>query len=313
MIEAGGGSTVLAADIGGTNARFAVAEDGVLGASVTLAVADFNSGEGLLCAALSMLEDIAPDRIRLAVAGPIEGGQAALTNGMLTFNAEELAKTLGGAPVSLYNDLQAAALALPHLQSGDTRAIGPELQPRGAPSPLALMSVGTGLGVSCFIPSEHGTALATEGGHASLPTATRQELHLLDALAQRHDHVSCERILSGRGLALLYEVMTGAAALGPDEIVAQALAGDSEAEPVLDQFCAFMGGVAGNLALTYGAWGGVFIGGGVPPRFADFLAQSPFRARFEAKGRFAALLHAVPTRLILRNDIALLGLGLVTV
>ena len=301
----------LIADIGGTNARFwLVNESGPVSTKV-LQVSEFTESIALLKSAMKKLACTEVTEIRIAVAGRVKDGRAALTNSALVFDADALSKALAGEPkIIMQNDLQAAALGLPFLKDGDSRPLGKNRNKPDTTQPLALITVGTGLGISGYFPGDSGNfVLATEGGHATLPATTDAELKIIQALAKRFGHVSAERVLSGSGLVILYEVMTSATAMDPADIVDGALKGDLIKIEVLKQFCSFIGSVAGNLALTYGAWGGVFVGGGVPPRFADFLERSPFRERFEAKGRFRSDLQDVPTRLIMRGDVALLGLA----
>lgn len=298
---------VLIGDIGGTNARFAMAAGGQMSQPVKLKVADYPSSLAALTAAAGHLGCSEYDRIRLAIAGVVHEGEAALTNGDWIFDASDISRAFSGSPVQLFNDVQAAALALPHL---DSKA----LTPLGGgdvdqTKPFALLMVGTGLGVSCCLPAgEQSLALATEAGHATLAVTTEPEEHILRCLRERFGHVSAERVLSGGGLSLLHNVMTGGEVKTQVDIVADALSGAADDAAVLEQFCAFLGSVAGSLALAYGAWGGVFIGGGIPPRFKTFLAQSSFRDRFEAKGRFTGRLQSVPTMLVSNDDLALVGL-----
>tara|TARA_E500000331_G_scaffold357629_1_gene420077 strand:- start:6690 stop:7634 length:945 start_codon:yes stop_codon:yes gene_type:complete len=301
----------LIADIGGTNARFWLVDESGPVSTKVLQVSEFTESIALLKSAMKKLACTEVTEIRIAVAGRVKDGRAALTNSALVFDADALSKALAGEPkIILQNDLQAAALGLPFLKDEDSRPLGKNRNKPDTTQPLALITVGTGLGISGYFPGDSGNfVLATEGGHATLPATTDAELKIIQALAKRFGHVSGERVLSGSGLVVLYEVMTRANAPDPADIVDGALKGDLIKIEVLKQFCSFIGSVAGNLALTYGAWGGVFVGGGVPPRFADFLVQSPFRERFEAKGRFRSDLQDVPTRLILRGDIALLGLA----
>ena len=301
----------LIADIGGTNARFRLVRDGAPETSLLLPVAEFDDSLGLIRCAMDRLSCARLDHIRIALAGRIAGNRVALTNGTLVFDAAALAGALGGSTiVTLYNDLQAAALGLPWLGADDSLPLGGGPAGPDRTQSLALVSVGTGLGISCYLPGENGgRSLATEGGHATLPTTTPEERKIAEAFEKRFGRVSSERVLSGSGLGILYEVMTGSDSLSPGRIVDGALAGDRDAHEVLTQFCAFLGGVAGDMALIYGAWGGVFIGGGVAPRFAGFLAASPFRERFEAKGRFREALRQTPARLVLRDDLALIGLA----
>lgn len=298
----------LVADIGGTNGRFALA--GNEASPLVLPVAGYGAALDLIRDSHRRLGAPAIDAISIAAAGPIDRKSVRLTNGSLVFRADEIGAAFGGIPVRVFNDLQAAALALPGLGPGDLLCIEPGREPDFR-HPVALANVGTGLGVSCLIPgiADGIPALATEGGHATLAAGNAAERHILAVLETRFGHVSAERVLSGEGLCNLHHAMTDGQDCAPGEIVEAALSGEAFATATLTQFTAFLGTFAGNLALIYGAWGGVFIGGGVPPRFADFLAASPFRARFAAKGRFRERLEQVPTYLILKDDIALAGLA----
>lgn len=298
----------LVADIGGTNGRFALA--GSNASPVVLPVADYRTAMDLIREGLCQLGNPAIGAISIAAAGPVDKASVTLTNGSLVFRADEIGAAFGGVPVRVFNDVQAATLALPQLVSGDLLCIGPEREPDFGHS-VALANVGTGLGVSCLVPgvADGIPALATEGGHASLAAVNAAERRILGVLETRFGHVSAERVLSGEGLTNLHHAMTGGQECTPGDIVEAALSGEGAAAATLTQFTAFLGTFAGNLALIYGAWGGVFIGGGVPPRFADFLAASPFRTRFTAKGRFRKRLEQVPTYLVLKDDIALEGLS----
>ncbi len=298
----------LVADIGGTNGRFALA--GSDASPVVLPVADYGAALDLIRDALRQLGVSAVSAISVAAAGPVDRTSVSLTNGSLVFQAAEIGAAFGGVPVRVFNDLQAAALALPGLAPGDLMCIGPEREP-DFENPVALANVGTGLGVSCLIPGVANgiPALATEGGHASLAAVNAEEREILAAMEARFGHVSAERVLSGEGLSNLHHAMTAGKDCAPGEIVTAALSGEGEALATLTQFTAFLGTFAGNLVLIYGAWGGVFIGGGVPPRFSGFLSVSPFRARFTAKGRFQERLERVPTYLVLKDEIALEGLA----
>ncbi len=192
---------------------------------------------------------------------------------------------------------------------------------------LGLVGPGPGLGVSGLLPGGEagrvdrtgGTALWLplhgEGGHVTLAAQGAREHAVLAELERRHGHVSAERVVSGQGLANLYSALARMDSPGAPElrlsaadITERALLGDASCGEALDLFCAFLGSVAGNLALTLGAQGGVYIGGGMVPRFLDWFVQSPFRQRFEAKGRFSAYLATVPVFVIVaRQSPALRG------
>jgi glucokinase len=307
-------ASILVADIGGTNARFALFERGRFTCVTDLPVADFG---GPVEAMRSFLAGAAqghrPSRAALAAAGPLRNGKVVMTNVHWTVDAKAIARALGSRDVRVVNDFAALAWSLPALPKSALRRIGKGASVAGAP--LAVIGPGTGFGVAALI-REKGkeAALVTEGGHATLPAANRREDAIIEALRKRVGHVSVERALSGEGLEHLYRAVAivdrrKAPKRDAAGIVAHALAGDCvSSRRTLELFCALLGGVAGNIALTFGARGGVFIGGGIVPRFDRFLVRSQFRARFEAKGRFSGYLAAIPTSVILHPHAAFLGL-----
>jgi len=210
-------------------------------------------------------------------------------------------------------------MAVPAIRPRDLLKVGPGAPVRGAPvrgAPVAVLGAGTGLGVSLLVPDgRRWLPVATEGGHVTLPAADDDDAALIAALRSRFGHVSAERVLSGPGLGNLHDAMAAiagkrATTSDPAEIVDRALAGeDALAAATLERFCALLGTVAGDLALTAGARGGVYIAGGIVPRFGRFFARSPFRARFEEKGRFKSYLRAIPTYVVTADQPALVGLG----
>lgn len=311
MIRAGGPD--LLADVGGTNARFALAVGGDYGPVGHYNVADFPDP---VAAIRAFLRDSTPEepprRAILAFAGPVSGGRARLTNSSWTIAADALKAELGLDTVRLVNDFEALAWALPGFRRLDLFAIGGGVARDGAP--MAIFGPGTGLGVAAHIPTDGGVVVATEGGHVTLAPADNREAAIIGYLRDRHGHVSAERLLSGAGLETLYRAVRAVDGLdAPDReaarITEHALAGDCPASlATLNTFCAMLGGFAGNLALTLGAAGGVFIAGGIVPRFKEFLAASEFRVRFEAKGRLRPWLEATPTSVVLHPDPAFPGL-----
>ncbi|MGF1629610.1 MAG: glucokinase [Kiloniellaceae bacterium] len=308
--------SALLADIGGTNARFALLlESGAPGQVLHLPVADYPTAYDAAAAALEQLGCAQPPaNAVLAFAGPVEGGRAVMTNAGWDTAAGALRQRFGFSRVRLLNDYAALALALEHLTEGDRLRIGPaRASARGA---LAVLGPGSGLGVAALLPAEpYGLPLVSEGGHATMPAVDRQEADLLAALREDLGHVSAERVLSGPGLANIHRGLAHiqgrtVAALSPAEITRLGLEGDDDlCRLALDRFCLFLGSFAGNVALSYGAQGGVYLAGGILPRFPDFLAASGFRARFEEKGRFRDYLSAIPTWLITRDDAAFVGLA----
>ncbi|MPZ12619.1 MAG: glucokinase [Kiloniellaceae bacterium] len=307
--------SALLADIGGTNARFALLRAGAQGPVLHLSVADYATAYDAAATAMEQLGCTeVPASAVLAFAGPVDGDRAVMTNAGWDTTVGELRQRLGFSRVRLLNDYGALALGLEHLTEGDRLRIGPARpNARGA---LAVLGPGSGLGVAALFPAEpHGLPLVSEGGHATMPAADGLEAELLAALREDFGHVSAERVLSGPGLVNIHRGLARVqgrtvAPLGSAEITRLGLeGGDDLCRLVLERFCLFLGSFAGDVALNYGAQGGVFLGGGILPRFPDFLAASAFRSRFEDKGRFRDYLSAVPTWLITRDDAAFVGLA----
>jgi glucokinase len=302
-------------DIGGTNARFALAEHGRYAELRQMRVADYPTILDALRDYLHRLPDgRRPTGGALAIAGPVGGDEVKLTNWTWSFSIAKLRAALGLAQLVVVNDFAATALAVPHLQEGERYLIGPARL--DAAGPIGVIGPGTGLGVSTLVPAAGSWILLPgEGGHATMPAASDEESRILDRLRARIEHVSAERVLSGAGLVNLYEalsVLAGktAAPLTPAQVTERAMAAsDAECVRAFDTFCAMLGTVAGNLALTVGATGGIYLAGGILPRFKEALAASGFRARFEAKGRLADYLRPIPTWLVLHEEPALLGLA----
>jgi glucokinase len=236
-----------------------------------------------------------------------------MTNRGWRFSIDELRSRLGLERLDVLNDFTAIALALPHIPTDQRIAIG-----GGTPLPhkaLAAIGPGTGLGVSALIPHRTGWAAVTgEGGHVTLPASSALEARLIERARGRFEHVSAERLVSGPGILALHELL--AAELGatkvaatPEEVTARAAGGDELARRTLDLFFAFLGTVAADVALTFGALGGVYLAGGILPRLEDALLASGFRERFESKGRYDEYLAAIPTYLIKAPQPALVGLA----
>ncbi len=302
------------ADIGGTNARFARLRGGRIGMRRQVRVADFPSLTAALRAYLAEWgSDPMPRRLALAAAGPIAGGKVRLTNSPWHISAAALRDAFRLKDVMLVNDFSAVALAVPHLAGAHTVAIGGG---RGMPeAPVAILGPGTGLGVAGLVPGAGGpNVLMTEGGHVTMAANDARESAILEYLRGHFGHVSAERVLSGDGLVNLYRAIAALDDVPTEvsraaEITERALAGSCRpSSAALATFCAMLGTVAGNLALTLGARGGVYLAGGMVPRFTAYLAGSAFRERFEGKGRFRAYMAAIPVRVIIHPDPAFLGL-----
>jgi glucokinase len=307
---------LLVADIGGTNARFGLWHRGELRFEQALKCADYS---GPAPAARHYLdraraEGMAPPRAAaFAVAGPLLDDRVALTNNGWDFSAAATRHALDLEQLIFLNDFTALALAVPQLAASERFQVGGAAPL--ADAAVAVIGPGTGLGVSGLVRAgDRWLALQGEGGHATLPAVTPREMAVIEALHRRHTHVSAERVLSGDGLELLYRTLAeidGAkvATLDAGEITRRALAGarDERCLETVSLFCGWLGNVAGNLALTLGARGGVYIGGGIVPRLGEYFATSPFRRCFEAKGRFARYLAPIPAYVITAQYPALMG------
>lgn len=304
---------ILLADIGGTNARFALSEGERTGPIDYVKVADFPTVREAIVHVLARRSE-QPCRAVLAVAGPVTNNRCVMTNSPWVIDGNELQPALGFDSVHVLNDFEVVAWSLPALQPADLIPLGGQ---DGLPGePLLVVGPGTGFGVSCLV-QRHGARLAvvTEAGHATLPAENEREERVIACLRKRLGHVSIERgALSGSGLQSLYEALAEVdGAQVPHRnaaaITNAALEGSCPvSRAALEMFCAILGSVAGNLAVTFGARGGVYVAGGIVPRFPEFLAGSAFRARFEAKGRFQDYLRNIPTRLVTKPDASFVGL-----
>jgi glucokinase len=297
----------LLGDIGGTNARFAwqVARSALPTEVTSYACAEHDSLLAAIQHYLAEHRKVRPLACAIGIANPILGDVVQMTNHHWSFSISELQRDLGFKRLRVINDFTALALSLPTLQPAELHRIGTEgVAVPGAP--LAVLGPGTGLGVSGLLPSgaRGYVPITGEGGHVTLSARCEFETAVVRALAQRFGHASAERALSGPGLVNLYATVCalerqGALPLGPAEIIERARdEADTHCLKAIDLFCSFLGDVAGNLALTLGARGGVYVGGGLAPRLHAEIGRSAFRERFIAKGRFREYLNAIPTFII---------------
>ena len=309
----------LVADVGGTNARFGWvdAPGGPVQHVKTLPVAAHAGPGEAVAAYLQALQAETghplppPRRAAWALATALDGDWVELTNGHWRFSRSGLQQALGLSHLRLLNDFEALALSLPRLQPHQVRAHGALPRATGV---LAVIGPGTGLGVGGVVQTGQGwKALPGEGGHATLAATDDDEARVLAEVRRHFEHVSAERLLSGIGLPMLHRAVSVVAGQSPRELTAPQIveAGtqgrDALCRQTLDLFCALLGSFAGNVALTLGARGGVYIGGGIVPRLGEFFFQSRFREKFEAKGRFRAYLADIPTALITDTLAALSG------
>lgn len=306
--------SALVVDVGGTNARFAICQPGTRPENViTYLVDDHASLQAAMQAALATLK-ATPQRAAVAGAGPVDDGRIRLTNHPWQFSADELAAAIGFEHCLVLNDFAAIAHSLPYLAPADLQQIGGGVAESRAP--MAVLGPGTGLGVAALLPTDGGwQAVASEAGHTAFAPHDAEEAALLEEIWRRQDMVEVEQLLSGPGLLLLHAVVT---ALTGKEIVATdpaAITAEAAADPAspaartVAAFARMLGGFAGDMALSFTARGGVFIGGGIVPHLGGLFDSHGFRQRFEAKGRFHDYVAAVPTSIITEPNPALIGLS----
>ncbi len=305
----------LLADIGATNARFAVLVDKEPAAVTTYAVAAYPTP---VDAAREFLAGpgggVKPETAVLAAAGPVHNGRVTMVNAAWEVDEQLIQQGLGLRSAHVINDFAAQAWALPGLHGADLVTIG-EVSPVTSGT-MVVMGPGSGFGLAAMTrDAGNESVLVTEAGHATLPAETNRDAAIIQSMRDKLGHISIERALSGPGLIHLYDAVAEIDGLSVPqrtaaEIVEHALAGDCVAcRATLDAFCGFLGSVAGNEALTFGALGGVFIAGGIVPRFTDFLRHTDFRERFAAKGRMSTYLAPIPTAVVVHSNPAFVGLA----
>lgn len=307
---------MLVADIGGTNSRFALCEKGsaALIAPKRYTNRDFPT---LHDAAMTYLAEVGlkPEAACIAVACPVLGDHVQLTNyPVWAFSQHELQQQLGVQRLVTINDFSALAMAIPQLDAQELHQVG-----GGAPlkhMPMVVLGPGTGLGVSGLLwTGKHYVPLQGEGGHVNFAPETDREIEILKIGRREHDgFFSAENALCGSGFAFLYKALAEIegweeTSLPVEEITRRAVESHCpNCVDVIDTFCGLLGSFSGNLALTLGAFGGVYIGGGIIPRFGMLFDHSPFRSRFEGKGRFRNYISPIPTYVIQSHmHAALLG------
>jgi glucokinase len=326
MSQGEGAPTVLAADVGGTHTRlgaFRVGMDGPVPVRTETVPSDRTASfEEVLRRFLATCTSTAPNAACLAVAGPVIDGRAAMTNHPWVLDAAALSRTLSGIPTRVVNDLEAAAVAMPHLPATQLVTIAP-----GAGSTdgnVAVVAPGTGLGCAslCWDGAHH-HPLASEGGHTDFAPRNEREIALFRYVRARHEHVSYERLLSGPGIAVLYAFLREESGGAESMVVRERLASTDDAAAVISQaatadgdplstatlalFASILGAKAGNLALEVLALGGVFIGGGIAPKILPHLTSGGLREAFVDKGRQRALLERMALHVVLASDTSLRG------
>lgn len=298
----------LVADIGGTNARFALYDNQQLQHIQSVPCAEFNTIEQAIRNYLEHTKAIV-DIAAIAIANPVIGDQIKMTNHHWNFSISALKTALNLKKLLVINDFTAQALAILCLKKNEKRIVCaghaiPE-------TPIAVIGPGTGLGVSGLIPcGKHWTALAGEGGHVSLAPQNDEELAVWQYARQKYQHISAERLISGAGLSLIDLALSKKQNIyrSAADITVAAISGESQAIKTLHLFSSFLATVAANLVLTLGARGGVYLCGGILPRITDyFINESPFKQRFTDKGRFSDYLSTIPVYLVTADNPGLIG------
>ncbi|MBC3953099.1 MULTISPECIES: glucokinase [Pseudomonas] len=306
----------LVGDIGGTNARFAIWEDDKLHSIRVFPTIDYASPEKAVEVYLQDLELQRGDvgSVCLAVAGPVDGDEFEFTNSHWKLSKSAFSANLKIDDLLLINDFSAMALGMTRLADDEYLTVCHGI---GEPDrPRVVVGPGTGLGVGTLLSVgvNHWMALPGEGGHIDLPIGNAREAMLWMRLMAEHEHVSAETVLSGAGLLLLYQVSCALDDIepvlkSPAAITSAAVAGDPVAAAVLEQFCVFLGRVAGNNVLTVGGRGGVYIVGGVVPRFTEFFMNSGFKRAFAEKGVMSDYFKGIPVWLVTAEYPGLMGAG----
>ncbi|BAN22569.1 bifunctional protein glk [Caballeronia insecticola] len=305
----------LLADIGGTNARFALeTAPGEIGQIRVYPGADY---PGIAEVMQQYLKDTKVGRVNhaaIAIANPVDGDHVKMTNHDWSFSIEATRRALGFDTLLVVNDFTALAMALPGLTDAQRVQVGGGARRQN--SVIGLLGPGTGLGVSGLIPADdRWIALGSEGGHATFSPFDEREDVVMRYARRKFPHVSFERVCAGQGLELIYRALaerdniTVAETFTAADVTNRAQQGEALALEVVNCFCAILGTFSGNIAVTLGALGGIYIGGGIVLKLGELFHKSPFRERFEAKGRFQQYLAGIPTYIITAEYPAFLGVS----
>ncbi len=310
---------LLVGDIGGTHARFALAESDATGSPI------IHDEQKFVCSEFAGVEEameryldqaqasIARECVSLAVAGPVAHQRVSFTNSGWNVSAERICELLHFERAVLLNDLEAVVRAWPHLQSEDIEDLFQSPTWAAHNDTFVVIGIGTGFGMSLVPHGEPAKVIPTEAGHTSFSPSNPWEYEVLQVFWKRLGRVSVERLVSGRGLADLYQTISDIEGRTPKKLTASEIAEtanrgwDRVAKLAVRMFCELLGSVAGDCALVTGARGGVFLRGHLVESISPILKRGKFRERFEDKGRMRSFLEAVPTRLIVHPEPALLG------
>lgn len=306
-------STTLVADIGGTNLRIGITNSNHnIDCLVQYTCNEYNSLAEIILD-YTLQNNIAPENVNacFAIACPVDNDVLTMTNLPWQFSQKALLKQLCFNRLTFINDYTAIAFSIPLLNSSQKTKVG-----GGTPVPEQAISIcgpGTGLGVANLVFDEQWHCISGEGGHVDFAPTNAVEIEVLSYLLTRYSHVSYEQLLSGLGIEQIYQALnfingSEAQELKAKDISEHALASTCElCRQSLLIFCKLLGSFAGNLALTISSFGGVYIAGGIVPRFIDFLKDSEFRTAFEHKGRFSSFNQKIPTYVITESQPGILG------
>jgi glucokinase len=303
----------LIADVGGTNARFALLEGGDFDRVEIIAVSDCERIEDAVSKYFAGIPSgKRPAEAAFSVAGPVTGDKIVMMNSPWSFSIEGMRREFGWKQLHVINDFAANALSVPEIPAELRLQVGD-----GSPAanmPIAVLGPGTGLGAGGLVPAPSGwIAVAGEGGNVTLAASDSREAAIIDVLRRQYAHVSAEMVLSGPGLVNLYESLCELAGKPatpstPEDITNLYPGCDPQRREAVALFCAILGSFAGDLAMTFGARGGVYVMGGIVPKIYEIFRRSQFRDRFEFKGRYRSYLSPIPTYVITHPFPAFLGL-----
>lgn len=304
----------LVADIGGTNIRLGLAgETGDIHSLKVYQCAEYSGLAEVLKLYLSEFNvNDKQINVCLAIACPVDNDLISMTNLPWEFSKSAIKKELGFYKLLLINDYTAIAHSVPYLTESQKAQIGEgEVVPG---RPISICGPGTGLGVANIVPNgDAWISLGGEGGHVDFAPIDDVEQHILSFLLKKYSHVSYEQLLSGLGIEQIYQALCDYHGETPKDYAAKDISGNAVANScqrcveTLEQFCRTLGSFAGNLALTLGSFSGVYVAGGIAPRFIDFIKNSDFRARFEEKGRLSGFNQSIPTYIITETQPGILG------
>lgn len=280
----------LIADVGATSSRIAIYDGNSIEALAFFQNDDHGSLEVLLGDYCDAAER-RPSHAVLAVAAPIHGDEVSMMNRDWNYSRDSIA-AVGFESVTVINDFHAIAYALPEFDDGDRIEVGKATQYRDGT--IAVLGPGSGLGMAAWV--DGGAAMYGEGGHITLTARDEREDRILTSLRYKFGHVSAERVLSGPGLLALHWAINEETLASPEDVFAEPLT--YAKMDTIAQFYRFLGSAAADLALITGAFGGVYIAGGIVPSYPDRIAKSEFRSRFEDKNRYREYMQAIPTWVI---------------